>query len=185
MENLKVAYDGTVRDASDRILQFNYGDDGFDGVHIVRLKVPPLQDEWDLQNRDVAEAVLLRKERVQCVEADSYLRLWSKEHGETLVSCPVDVESLYEKARMMSGNQFKPASVNWLWNRVQELLSKVDVHLFSQFLTLFLQTKNLLKVSTTFAEWFLDVIEESYCKAKVHPGEMVGVSFCVVFSILY
>ena len=175
MENLKVAYDGTVRDASDRIVQFQYGDDGVDAVHIVRLEIPPLQDEWIVDDMDYKCQVILRTERTQCLDSDSYLRLWSQRHKEKLVSCPVDVAVLYERARMLSGNRFTPASIEYLWNSVQKLLAKIDIDLFGHFLILFLQTKNLLKLSTTFADWFIGVIEERFDRCKINPGEMVGV----------
>lgn len=170
-----MAYDGTVRDASDRIVQFKYGDDGVDAVHIVRLKIPPLQEEWIVDDMEYARQVMLRTERQQCLESDSYLKVWSKRHGEDLVSCPVDVAVLYERARMMSGNKFEPASVESLWDSVQKLLAKIDIDLFGHFLVLFLQTKNLLKLSTTFADWFLGIIEERFDRCKINPGEMVGV----------
>ena len=184
MENLNIAYDGTVRDASGRVVQFRYGDDGVDAVNIVRLKPPVLCEEWSVAHFDHSLQLALIEERERTVKADAYLKAWKKEHGEKLVSCPVDVAVLYERARSMSGNRFQHESLEILLKRVQGILSAIDVELFEQFLALFLQTKNLIKLSATFSKWFLDTIQERFERSKIHPGEMVGVSssVCVLSS---
>jgi DNA-directed RNA polymerase subunit A' len=43
LQDLKVEYDGTVRDASENIVQFKYGDDGKDisRLHLIDNKIPP------------------------------------------------------------------------------------------------------------------------------------------------
>ena len=178
MENLKVAHDGTVRDASNRVVQFLYGDDGVDAVHIVRLPIPPLCEPWDLDDYSIDFKVLmaLREERERAVDALAYLQEWSKEHQETLVSCPVDVAVLYERARMLSGPKVQHESLERILEAVQELLDVVDIHLFKQFLSLFLQTKNLIKLNTTFFQWFVETVQERFERSKIQAGEMVGVS---------
>jgi DNA-directed RNA polymerase beta' subunit len=37
-EDIKIQYDGTVRDASNHIYQLAYGETGFDPVHTVKVK---------------------------------------------------------------------------------------------------------------------------------------------------
>ena len=185
MENLKVAYDGTVRDASGRVVQFQYGDDGVDALHIVRLKPPLLCEEWDVKNYEHSVQLAILEERKRAVAADAYLAAWTTEHGEKLVSCPVDVATLYERARSMSGNRFQHESLEILLKQVQELLSMIDVELFQQFLALFLQTKNLIKLSATFSKWFLETIQERFKRCKIHPGEMVGVSVQFFAQLLF
>ena len=36
-ENISIAYDNTVRDARNRIVQFRYGDDGFDATRLISI----------------------------------------------------------------------------------------------------------------------------------------------------
>lgn len=188
MENLKVAYDGTVRDANNNILQFQYGDDGVDAVHIVRLAIPTVCDKWDITQIDLSLHPLLQAERERTLQSHLYMQAWSKQHNETLVSCPIDVAVLYERARMLSGNTFKHESLGTILEKVQTLLSIIDIDLFRHFLVLFLQAKNLVKLSATFFAWLLDTIKERFEQCKIHPGEMVGVSFfinsCTVIYVL-
>lgn len=37
-EDIQVKYDGTVRDANNKIFQFSYGEDGLDPIHLVKMK---------------------------------------------------------------------------------------------------------------------------------------------------
>lgn len=54
MENVAIAHDGTVRDGAGHVLQFVYGDDGYDGAKVYRDRdrattlpfMPALLDKW-------------------------------------------------------------------------------------------------------------------------------------------
>ncbi len=174
MENLKVAYDGTVRDASGRVVQFLYGDDGVDAVHVVRLPVPELCPIWNEDDLTFEERMVVKNERDACLTAEDSFESWEKEHGEETVSCPVDVAALYERARMMSARHTDEIDVVERYQHVQRVLSQVDVLLFRHYLVLFLQLKNLERLSKVFRTWLLDVVLERFLQSKVAPGEMVG-----------
>ena len=54
-ENLKVRYDNTVRDAYNRVVQFEYGDDRNDATYIIRskpLNVPLRKAEMSMPSAD-------------------------------------------------------------------------------------------------------------------------------------
>jgi DNA-directed RNA polymerase II subunit RPB1 len=175
MENFKVMYDDTVRDASGDIVQFNYGDDGFDAVHIVRLKIPEVLEtmsRWELEYEDEMAVV---REMDMLEKAVQYFEWWKHESGEELVSCPVDVEALFERAKILSVGSSNPLSLNTIWTRCWNLTSTISNELFKNYLILFLQLKRMTELNEVFFKWFLNTIWETYEKAKVQPGEMVGV----------
>jgi len=175
MENFKVNYDQTVRDASGNILQFQYGDDGFDGVRIVRLTIPELLEgwnRWELNHED-EQAVIAEHNSLN--SSQNYLKRWQGEHGEKLVSCPVDVEALFERAKILSEGQQMKWGVSYVYNRCLQVLCRIENKLFQNYLTLFLQIRRMQELNEVFFEWFLNTVQEQYDKAQVAPGEMVGV----------
>lgn len=74
MEDLKIATDNTVRNESGQIVQFLYGEDGFDPVHIERQTIPTLtKSVADLQKEYILHAkfpwdTLLTEDGVQAVQ---------------------------------------------------------------------------------------------------------------------
>lgn len=175
MENFKVMFDETVRDASGNIIQFQYGDDGFDAVNIVRLKIPSVLPLIDRYTLEYADEMALIREMDNVERAVQYLEWWKQETGESLVSCPMDVEALFERAIMLSEGSRMTIHINDIWTRCWEFISSVSNELLQNYLILFLQVSRMQMLSNTFFLWFIDSLTEKYDRAKVHPGEMVGV----------
>lgn len=60
MEDHRVCYDGTVRDAQERVLSFLYGGDGMDASRLERIQVPCLREGWiggETLRREEEEAI--------------------------------------------------------------------------------------------------------------------------------
>ena len=174
MENFKVGYDGTVRDASSNVLQFNYGDDGFDPVKIVRLTIPKICAPWDTFGMSHEDELAVVSEANGVETARRYLKKWSLEFNTTQVSCPVDVESLYERALILSGNNPTKLSLRTILYRCSGLVQDCDNELFRNYLTLFFQLKRMVLLKTDFFDWFCSSIQDSFTRNKIDPGEMVG-----------
>ena len=175
MENFKVMFDETVRDASGNIIQFQYGDDGFDAVNIVRLKIPPVLPFIDRFTLEYEDDMAVIREVDNIERAIQYFEWWKQETSETQVSCPVDVEALFERAKILSEGSRMTLQVNAIWTMCWEFISSVTNELFQNYLILFLQVRRMRELNYTFFKWFLDTLQDKYDRAKVNPGEMVGV----------
>jgi len=175
MENFKVMFDETVRDASGNILQFQYGDDGFDAVNIVRLKIPSVLPPYGRYTMEHEDEMALVREIDNVERAIQYFEWWKQEVNETQVSCPVDVEALFERAKILSEGSSTTLQVNTIWTMCWELISSIDNELFQNYLILFLQVRRMRELNDILFKWFLDTLQDRYDRAKVNPGEMVGV----------
>ena len=176
MCDFKISYDSSVRDADGSVVQFDYGDDGYDAINIVRLQIPePLQQYNRFEFKHTEEMSIL-KESTGLDGASEYMTNWKKETGETLVSCPADVESFFERARVLSeGSKTIERPFHEMYSKCQKFISKIKNELFKNYLILFLQVRRMRLLNNQLFDWFLEHLEERIDKAKVHPGEMVGV----------
>ena len=175
MENFKVAYDETVRDATGNIIQFQYGDDGYDGVNIVRLKIPERLEPLNCYEYGYEDEMAIIREIDNLEKSQQYLEWWHSVHKEELVPCPVDVEALYERAKILSEKQRMKPLLNKIWKRCWEFICGIKNELFQHYLVMFLQMQRVLQLSDMFFDWFLKQIQDTYDRCFVAPGEMVGV----------
>ena len=175
MENFKVAYDTTVRDADGSIVQFKYGDDGYDAVSVVRLPIPEILEPYKRWGFDHDDEMAIIREIDNLESASNYLNWWKTEHGEFLVPCPVDVESLFERAKIMSSGGSLSISFNIVWKRCWELISKISNELFRNYLLLFLQVRRMRELTEELFDLFLNSVEDTIERSKISPGEMVGI----------
>ena len=66
MEDLKVSYDITVRNAGDGVVQFQYGDDGVDAIHVESVMIGEIceadfqkyKNNFSLQVSDLEECLI-------------------------------------------------------------------------------------------------------------------------------
>lgn len=176
MENLTVAYDYTVRDASGRIVQFQYGDDSLDAVKIVRLPIPKVQPPYNyhFDHLSFDDEKVARYEQSLISDSIYAIQEWKQQFGESKVSCCVDLEALIERAQMLST---KPCSESFrtIHTAVQDIINLCDIPLFKHVLQLYLQLKIVMQIENRWAFWLFQEIKDKMALAKVHPGEMVGV----------
>ena len=94
METLTVAYDRTVRNANQNILQFQYGADDFDATYVVRQTVPCLTTPMaQLQEKFVPGAEWERFQRALILMRRGKWRLLLSE-PDNFVYCPGSVEDV-------------------------------------------------------------------------------------------
>ena len=92
MEDLKVCYNGNVRNAANNIVQFTYGDDGFDTMRLEKQKLTIVEDDnvtfekkYKIDTDDVKQLLIYMNEDTvkrfketkdhEKIVADEYLQL--------------------------------------------------------------------------------------------------------------
>ena len=176
LENLTVAYDNTVRDASSRVVQFLYGEDSLDAVHIVRLPIPPLCPPYNyfFDGLDYDDEQIARHEQTVLIDAQKRLQQWKSTFREKLVSCAVDLEAILERAQLLSKKKCTE-SFRTMWTAVQDLINKCDIPLFKDVIQMYFQLKVVMQLESQWAFWMFEEIGNKLGLSKVAPGEMVGV----------
>jgi len=175
MENFKIEFDTTVREADGSVVQFQYGDDGYDAISVVRLSVPVVLEPYNRHMFDHDDEMALIREEDSVEKAANYLNWWRDEHGEKMVPCPVDMEALFERAKILSEGVTLKMSFNEVWTKCWDFSSSIPNELFRNYLILFLQVRRMRELGEDFFIWLLESAQEIYNKSKINPGEMVGV----------
>lgn len=192
MEDIQIKYDGTVRNSLGDIIQFRYGEDGLDAVHVETqtlesLKMSPqrLSEVYEWDNSDCPEEVT--QEFTQIVADQKELQDKIIPNGESRWPLPVHLKRLIKQAKLHKS--FGKSSMIWpdqiirerqaLEERLTNLpgLNQDAVHLFCIHLRSMLASKRVIKeykLNQPVYQWLLQTIENRYCKAIVQPGEMVG-----------
>merc|ERR1719498_56029 len=89
MEDVMCKYDGTLRNSAGNVLQFLYGEDGMDGVHIDSQKLPTIS----MTDEHIRQKMHFDPDKAE----------WSSivTHPKTLVACrEEDARQLFEKEYM-------------------------------------------------------------------------------------
>lgn len=185
MEDIKVEFDGTVRDSDGRVLQFAYGEDNMDAIRLERIALVPYEVslfEWpDVDAHAHAEA--LRAEQV-AIRADApAVEALIRAHG-AYAMLPVDVLHELRAARSKHGGDRSrtppPASIAVMTNELVERIERVPGGM-SVVLRYHLRTRLASKVlcaegiSIEALGFALKRIELATIGARVHPGEAVGI----------
>lgn len=185
MEDIKVEFDGTVRDSDGRVLQFAYGEDNMDAIRLERLALLPYDAalfEWpDVDAHEHAEA--LRAE-LAAIRADvPVIEALIRAHG-AYATLPVDVLHELREARSKHATTLRgtpsPASIAVMTNELVERIERVPGGM-STVLRYHLRTRLASKVlceegiSIEALGFALKRIELTTIGARVHPGEAVGI----------
>lgn len=126
LEDVMVAYDGTVRNSLGDVVQFVYGEDGMDGAFIeeqvvdpirlsdarfeARYRVDVMDDAWkfkegalrvDLAEPDAGLQRLLDLEYEQLKEDRERLRTFIFPNGDATVSLPVNIRRIIQNAQQI------------------------------------------------------------------------------------
>ena len=71
-EDLEVKYDNTVRNSNDQVIQFIYGDDGFDGIRIEHQKYIP----YKLSKQDGNNKIYISKCICKYIFSNIYFKIY-------------------------------------------------------------------------------------------------------------
>jgi DNA-directed RNA polymerase II subunit RPB1 len=193
MEDIQTKYDGTVRNSIGDVLQFCYGEDGLDAIHVESQTLETLRIQSPQRLSQIYEwpdpsSSLCRQEFQQILtDRDFLLQLFGPK--DTRWPLPVHLKRLIHKTQTRFG---RPPSIRVrhspdeiiqqrqaLEQRLQQLpgLPPDAVYLFSIHLRSMLASKRIVKeyrLGPKAYQWLLNEIERRYEKSMVQPGEMVG-----------
>ena len=165
LENLKVEYDGTVRRSDGAVLQFQYGDDGVDGMHSAFLPALPLPAPWP--HPSLREGV----EHAACVASRARLDALPFDR----LTIPVDLAVLESGVKALEG---VAATSDDAIDGVSALLRRLgSTQLFEDAVRLRYASGRVCREawSKTRLGVVLDLVGEHHDRHLVQPGEMVGV----------
>ncbi len=199
LEDVTVRYDGTVRSSNDDIVQFVYGEDGFDGTAIENQTVDILTCS-DEQFRKSFLTPQVPQEEFELLWQD---RLFLRENfpkGEDKMPLPLNLDRLLHAARKadtgsMDGDsrlthqevfervlqlrqELTPSAVRRRMGQNLDSLSLCPSALFGILLSAKLASRKVLEeytLSRTAFSSLVKRIKAQYNKNLVQPGEAVGI----------
>lgn len=165
MEDHKVCYDGTVRNASEAIVDFSYGGDGLDPTRLERVAMPMLQDlESKLHER------LTPWEAIQAMECRRILMRCKQPPFDSRILLPFSPTRLLKK---FAPNDDDAATIE---ARVREAVNRATSYGVRAAILDFFNTRVLVQNCYT-----VRAVDDLFTKlpdladnARVNAGEMVG-----------
>jgi DNA-directed RNA polymerase II subunit RPB1 len=191
MEDQHVEYDGTVRNVTGSIVQFNYGDDGIDAVYVenqncdlVLKTVENIYAEYSLTADDVNRFL---KEPVESPVPDLvdeiladrdmlYKNVFRQKKMDT-IQAPVNIKRLLDKYSnpYSTKTDLTPQNVAGAITRFMKEFPNNPV--FHCLLRYYLAPKKAIVVHRLSQALFDELMRDirfRYIQSQVHPGEMVG-----------
>ena len=95
LEDLKVCYDGTVRDSRQNIIQFIYGDIGINPIYQVKQKIKILE----LNNKDIQNTYFFTKKELSKLKTKYKLSM-DIEVYNSLIQCKNIIQEMYVRSNM-------------------------------------------------------------------------------------
>jgi DNA-directed RNA polymerase II subunit RPB1 len=195
MEDLGVKYDHTVRNAVADIIQFSYGDDGFDAMFLELVSVGTLGltkdatfvKKYHWTDAGAYENEMLQREWNRLV-ADRNLKYEELSH-EGRFQLPANLPRIIESipAKFRTGRKLAfadaPQVVADVFALQKDMWSFFPIHsvtwdsVFAVAVRCYLASKRVIGEFGMTAEgfrWVLDQVARKYRKAVAAPGEMVG-----------
>lgn len=155
-----------------RLVQFDYGEDGFDGTWMLRASMPSLDaklDERPATTLDEARALQASRQ----ARKDSALFLRSYKPDPRI---PVDLEALLRQAKKASIDidcqSF--ASRASRFESYMQSLSPLP-HLTESILRCSINEEVLSSIDNVWFEWLLQEVATQIARGRAQPGESVGV----------
>lgn len=203
MEDIGSQYDGTVRNAQGDVIQFAYGEDGYDAARLEIQHIDlPLTDSDDAFVRRFAWQPDDRDADARCVDtSDLHLRrelqrlrldvaAMARRPGKSRspLPLPVHLQRLLQRAkrrpRTAEDSPVCAATVARDVFRLQQRLWKMlptgaerDESPFACLLRSTLASKRVLREHRLHVgawKWLLEELERQFRRALIQPGEMVG-----------
>lgn len=146
-ENIGVKYDLTVRDHRNRVIQFRYGEDGFDATRLIRV------------HPGVGDCGALLRKSLYCSPVDfPYLLCQLPKSASPYPSASRDCR-VWERMREV----------------VEHVSTNPDNMVLGQLCRSYMHESYFTFVSDEWVLWYCDTIVEKYERNAAQPGEMVGV----------
>lgn len=193
LEDLHVAYDGTVRNVNNSIIQFKYGGDGIDSVaievqpcdlgvmtleHVYREFAASRADFEDIVSEDVGDNPADMIEQI-LLDRDVLVRDIFRYANKSEVYAPVHLKRLTDKYRnpFATKTDLTPDYVAAELTRFCEEPMVRHNKLFHILMRFYLAPKKSIvqmRLSKGMFDELLRDVRFKYIKSQVHPGEMVG-----------
>lgn len=172
MEDFKVAYDGTVRDADECIVDFSYGGDGMDAVRIERFALPLLKEDDDSIRKRMTEWEAEQAIRAKNKILECKTNICAMEFDSKLL-CPINPHRIRIGTQHTTLSEAEEDSIIEL---VQCTVDSKMSAVFKVVLLSFFHSDVFLKAGWRFEK--VDQLFKSMIRkwdaARVHPCEMVG-----------
>lgn len=176
LEAFQVAYDGTVRDAENHLIELRYGSDDIDASHLERVNLPVLRMTNSQITRMFRHCVAEELKIVQTLSAE-LLRARLTVHSDVLQIesyLPVNFPCLLNQLPLVKTSSLT-AETAWAILKMWEIpFRTLSLELATRW---YLRSSEVLRVFRTAQELreFLGKITTRIQCARVSPGEMVGV----------
>ena len=174
LENISVHWDKTVRNANGSIVQFNYGDDGFDPMRIENQYI----DSWD----EVTAEEYGYNDLYDIQEDHDYLHginKWrdngSKDTGWFML--PVPVDRIIKNAQTIFSFPSRPVTEEEASEKMSSLLEKIENKMVKILIRSKLSSYKIVKKYKMTMDELENVIHRilsEYDKIHSIPGESVG-----------
>ena len=172
LENLKISMDLSVRNSDGSILQFKYGDDGYDAMKIEKQKIPTFHPEYYGLEKEVNQMKLdhafLKQNNFMrdpsLIDTDDYM-------------LPIPVERIIHNARTLFA---VPSDIimdaEYIYDKINVLVSKIDNRMVQILLRSHLNTEKLMQMNITRDELNQIIQDIQMCidTINISPGECVG-----------
>ena len=162
LESSKTEWDGSVRDANGAIIQFKYGEDGFDGKMLEMNTVSMTNDLtkyiWgnEIEREMIREAQTILKNRQTVVTCYNVLRQVHRYSGWKIVSTPTEIWEITKEPLKRLYNKNK-----LLWAVVLQTMAAKRI-------------ANEFKLSVQDTKTLMKHFEDKYEYSLIPHGEMVG-----------
>ena len=191
LEDLKVGYDGIVSNANGMIIQFVYGNDGFDGSRIEKQTIDiGLLSEDDFEQKYKIEPngnASISEEYSQLKDDRKYLQMINTTTEEISLSSPINMDRIIEHVSIEHPqNPQDSITPDYIWSAVKTLtiddgLLRASIGSLnrSRIIEILIRTKlaikQIINLSKTGFDYIISRIKYLHTRAIIQPGEMVGV----------
>ena len=170
LESLVVHWDGSVRNADGSILQFKYGDDGFDGCVVERQTI---------QTYDKV-IVGTEEEKRALIQDHDFLMKHNRWKDPSVLDSdqymlPIPMERIIHNARTLFS--FPSTVIDdpyYIYNKVLELLKLFDNEMIKILIRSHLNSTKLMDLNVTRDEFNKIIHDVKSCRLNCPAGESVG-----------
>ena len=175
MEDARIMYDGTVRNAEDTIIDFSYGGDGMDASRVERVPLNILKE-----SDESIKARMSEWESSRCLHAKHNILKFKQmvlySTLETRVLLPFNIKRILRQHVTYEETMLSSDEAKEIQKMVQDFVSDLESKVYTLAILDMFNYQHLVKLSIKpeVVDNMLSVIGKKILQSKVHPGEMVG-----------